>query len=74
MDLMGPFKMTPRKNKYILTMTCYFNKWVEAFPLLDKSASSIAHAIYSAYCWHGAPVDIITDQGREFVNQVGYTS
>lgn len=70
MDLIGPFKVTPRNNKYVLTMTCYFSKWVEAFPLPDKSATCVAHAIYAAYCRHGAPSDIITDQGREFVNKV----
>lgn len=51
-------------------MTCYFSKWVEAFPLQDKSAINVARAIYAAYCRHGAPNDIITDQGKEFVNQV----
>lgn len=70
MDLIGPLKVTPRKNQYVLTMTCYFSKWVEAFPLPDKSAASVAGAIYAAYCRHGSPNDIITDQGREFVNKV----
>ena len=72
MDLIGPLKITPRKNKFILTMTCYFSKWVEAFPLPDKSANGVAQGIYTAYCRHGAPNDIITDQGKEFVNQVNY--
>ena len=31
MDLIGPLKKTSRGNRYILTMTCYFSKWVEAF-------------------------------------------
>ncbi len=70
MDLIGPLKLTPSGNQYILTMTCYFSKWVEAFPLKDKTALSVAQAIYSAYCRHGAPCEIISDQGREFVNQV----
>ncbi len=69
-DLIGPLKLTPSGNQCILTMTCYFSKWVEAFPLKDKTALSVAQAIYSAYCRHGAPCEIISDQGREFVNQV----
>ena len=69
-DLIGPFQVTSRGNQFVMTMTCYFSKWVEAFPLPDKSASSVAQAIYAAYCRHGAPNNIITDQGREFVNQV----
>ena len=42
MDLIGPLKVTTRRNQFILTMTCYFSKWVEAFALPDKSADSIA--------------------------------
>lgn len=70
MDLIGPLKKTSKGNQFILTMTCYFSKWVEAFPLPDKTAISVARACYSCYCRHGAPQDIITDQGREFVNEV----
>ena len=70
MDLIGPFKKTTQWNQYILTMTCYFTKWVEAFAIPDKTAYSVATAIYTAYCRHGAPSSIITDQGKEFVNEV----
>ena len=70
MDLIGPLKKTSRGNQYVLTMTCYFSKWVEACAIPDKTAVSVASAIYSAYCRHGAPNNIITDQGREFVNEV----
>ena len=70
MDLIGPLKKTKKGNQYLLTMTCYFSKWIEAFALPDKTASSVAQAVYTSYCRHGAPNSIITDQGREFVNQV----
>lgn len=72
-DLVGPLKKTLKGNQFILTMTCYFSKWVEAFPLPDKSAESVARAIHTSYCRHGAPENIITDQGREFVNKVIFT-
>lgn len=51
-------------------MTDYFSKYVEAVPTVDKSAISVASAIHKVYSWQGAPVHIITDQGKEFVNQV----
>ena len=70
MDLIGPLKKTKKGNQYILTMTCYFSKYVEALPLPDKSSQSVAQAIFTVYCRHGAPQTIITDQGREFINQV----
>ena len=47
MDLIGPLKETPRGNKYIVTLTCYFSKWAEAAPLPDKCAIGVAKFIYS---------------------------
>ena len=43
-------------------MTDYFSKYVEAIPIPDKSADSVAKGIYKIYCQQGAPVHIITDQ------------
>ena len=68
MDLVGPLNETPRENKYIVTLTDYFTKWVEAAaPPPDKCAASVAQFIYSMMCRHGCPEVFITDQGREFV-------
>ena len=73
MDFVGPLQKTAKwKSVYILTMTCYFSKWVEPMPFANKSAFCVAQAIFSVYCWHGAPNNIITDQGREFINHVGF--
>ena len=52
MDLIGPFKKIMQGNQYVLTMTCYFSKWVEAFAIPDKTACCVATAIYMAYCRH----------------------
>ena len=70
MDLVGPLNETPRGNKYIVTLTDYFTKWVEAAPLPDKSAASVAQFIYSVMCRYGHPEVLSTDQGREFVNEL----
>ena len=50
MDLNGPMNVTPRGNKYIITLTDYFSKWAEAAPLPDKSALGVANFIYSVSC------------------------
>ncbi len=71
MNLIGPLKVTFRGNQFILTMTCYFSK-VEAFPLKDKTALSVAQAIHSAYCRHGAPCEIISDQGENSLIRLVY--
>ena len=69
-DLIGPFKVTAEDSKYVITMTDLFTKWVVAYPLKDKSGPSVARAIVKMVHTYGPPLKIITDQGREFVNEV----
>ncbi len=47
MDLVSPLPLTPRRNRYIITLTDYFSKWAEAAALPDKSAHGVARFIYS---------------------------
>ena len=54
-------------------MTEYFTKYVEACPLPTKTAGCVAKSLYQTFCSNGAPAHKVTDQGREFVNQVSYT-
>ena len=70
MDLIGPLKKTKDGDQYILTMTDYFSKYVETVALPDKQASTVARGIFQIYCRQGAPVRIVSDQGREFINEV----
>ncbi len=69
-DLIGPLPTTDKGNKYIMTVSCLFSKWPEAFPLKDKGAAGIAELLFQCFCRHGCCEVKITDQGREFVNQV----
>ena len=69
-DLVGPLPETPRRNKYIVTVTDYFTKWPEAAPLPDKTACGVANFLFSLLCRHGWPDIVISDQGREFINEV----
>ena len=70
-DLIDAGNVSAKGNRYLLTMTDYFSKYVEAIPLPDNSAVSVSKGLYKAYCRHRAPAHIISDQGREFVNQLG---
>lgn len=69
-DLTGPLPKTSSGFQYIMTATDYFSKWVEAFPLKSKSAAEVAHQLCSLIYRHGCPKRILSDQGREFVNEV----
>ena len=70
-DLIDAGKVSGKGKCYLLTMTDYLSKYVEAIPLPDKSVLSVVKGFYKMYCRHGASAHIISDQRREFVNQVG---
>jgi hypothetical protein len=66
-DLLGPLKTSDSGKKFILCMTDALTKYVELVPLPNKEADTVANAIFDKwYCRFGAPLDIITDQGKEF--------
>ena len=45
-------------------------EWPEAAPLPDKTALGVADFLFSLFCRHSWPERVISDQGREFVNEV----
>jgi transposase InsO family protein len=70
-DLFGPLATSGRGKKFVLTLTDAFTKYVELVALPDKSAETVARAIFDKYvCRYGPPVEILSDGGREFCNQV----
>ena len=71
MDLFGPLRNSNSGNKYVLTMTDSFTKYVELVAIPDKSADMVAQAFFSKWiCRFSAPTTIVMDQGREFCNQI----
>lgn len=72
-DLIGPLTTTKSGNKYIITCTDYFSKWVEAEGLPDKTAHSVAKFLVRLICRMGCFEYCHSDQGREFVNELNRT-
>jgi len=67
MDILGPLPLTRHDNKYVLVVEDYFTKWVEAFPLPDQEASTIASVLVeSIFCRWGSPLYLHSDQGKNF--------
>ena len=49
-DFVGPIKpISCGGNRYILTLSDYFTKFVEAVPLPDKSAPGVARALFKVF-------------------------
>jgi hypothetical protein len=70
-DLIGPLKTTKEGYKYILVIQDLFSKWVEAFPIRSKTAEEVADVLLrEVVCRFGAPRQILSDNGKEFLNEL----
>ena len=62
--------MTKSGNRYCITLTNYFSKWVEAAPIPTKEATHVAAFVYKMILRHGCSQKIVPNQGREFCNKL----
>ena len=71
LDILGPLTKTHDGNRYILLITDYFSKWVEAVALSNIEASTVALAFIEHFVTRfGVPTQIHTDQGKQFESQL----
>ncbi|XP_072558104.1 uncharacterized protein [Paramormyrops kingsleyae] len=70
LDLIGPLPETARHNKFVLTMTDMYTKWVIADPLQSKTVNEVSLAITTKLCMFGMVRHIITDQDKEFIKEL----
>ena len=70
-DFLGPLTTTNGGNKYILVVTDYATRWVEAFATSDQKATTVARILIDEIISrHGAPKAILSDQGRQFLSDL----
>ena len=66
-DLMGPYPLTKRGNRFILVVTDMFTRWVELFPLRNSHAptfvSVLENEVFSRF---GYPRHLLSDNQKEF--------
>jgi hypothetical protein len=71
MDLFAPLKTSGSGKKYIMCITDAFSKYVELVAIPDKSATTVASALFSRWlCRHGLPIEMVSDRGKEICNEV----
>lgn len=70
MDLISKLTETKNGNMYICTMVDYLTKWPQAYPLKSKNAEEVMRCILKFVHQFEAPKRILTDQGKELVNNV----
>ena len=69
MDLFGPLKTSAQGKKFVLCITDAFTKYAEMVAIDNKEASTVARHVFERWiCRFGTPLEIVTDNGREFCN------
>ena len=68
-DTMGPFEQDEKGYKYILVVIDMFTRWVEVFALKTVESEECAEKLFEHFGRYGAPLEILTDNGTQFVNK-----
>ena len=72
-DFVGPIKPPARGSgaQYMIVATDYLTKWVEAKATTKNDARTTAIFLYeNVFTRYGLPLEIVSDQGVHFVNEV----
>ncbi|GBM01908.1 Retrovirus-related Pol polyprotein from transposon 412 [Araneus ventricosus] len=65
LDILGPFHVTTKGNRYVLVLMDYFTKWAEAIP--DQEALTVAEELVRSWTsCYGVPMILHSDQGTNF--------
>ncbi|KAG7567917.1 Reverse transcriptase domain [Arabidopsis thaliana x Arabidopsis arenosa] len=69
MDIIGPLHRSIRGVQYLLVLTDYFSKWIEAEAYASIKDSAVNTFIWkNIICRHGVPYEIVTDNGPQFIS------
>ncbi|KAI4882523.1 hypothetical protein NFI96_001153 [Prochilodus magdalenae] len=71
LDWVGPLTRTVRGNKYFLTVTCAFTKWLECLPSPNDTALTTAYLLINhIFSRFGLPIRVDSDRGTHFTAEV----
>lgn len=69
-DLMGPFPMSSKQNRFLLVIADCFTKYTLLFPLRTATAEKIAQIIeQEVFLVFGAPQYVICDNGTQYTSK-----
>ena len=70
-DLVGPLPESDTGNRYILVVADYFTRYMEAFPLPNQEATTVARKLVDEiFLRFSTPEQLHSDQGRQFEGQL----
>ncbi|KAG7588540.1 Ribonuclease H-like superfamily [Arabidopsis suecica] len=69
MDIVGPMHCSTRGVQYLLVLTAYFSKWIEAEAYISIHDSVVKTFLWKhIICCYGVPYEIVTDNGPQFIS------
>ena len=70
-DVLGPLPTSNQGNSYLLVVGDYFTRWIKAYPMPNQRAETTAHKLVHEFISRfGIPLEIHSDQGRNFESQL----
>ncbi|XP_036417428.1 uncharacterized protein zgc:163143 [Colossoma macropomum] len=60
LDIRGPFPLTSHKHTHVMTLTDYYSKWVEAFPLTQNKIRDAAVCLAEVIFQLGFPLGVLS--------------
>ncbi|KRX63871.1 Retrovirus-related Pol polyprotein from transposon [Trichinella sp. T9] len=61
--------MSRHGNKYLLVLQDSFTKWLEALPMKDQTATTVARKLTAVFCRFGIPETLHSDHGVTFESE-----
>eukprot|EP00253_Pinus_taeda_P016334 PITA_16334 len=70
-DFVGPIELRGKTGeRYIITATEYLTQWVEAYPIKDRTATTIENFLFkNVLTRFGCPRILMSDRGMHFLNE-----
>ena len=70
-DITGPHPRSRHGNHYLLTVMDHFSKWLDALPIPNHTAATVARVLFTkVIVYMGLPLQLLSDQGPEFESQL----
>ncbi|KXZ41350.1 hypothetical protein GPECTOR_528g522 [Gonium pectorale] len=71
-DCMGPYKMTPRGNRFCILAVDSWSKYPEVGALPNRRAETVRTWFWQNWiCRYGTPTEVLSDRGTEFCGALG---
>ena len=66
-DIVGPFSPVQSGNNYMLVVSDFFSKWMEAFAIPNQETVTVAEILVEeVFCRFSIPEQLHSDQGQQF--------